>query len=75
VRIHLADDEHLLARTPGLRSPGGQSRADHFLGAAFAIHLGGIDQPVAEIKRQAHRGDLRRARARAGRRLAQAPGA
>src|SRR6185437_6637511 len=41
VRVDLADQEDLVAAA-------GDDLADHFLGAALAIHLGGIDQRHAE---------------------------
>ena len=44
----------------------------HLLGAAFAVHLGGVDDAVADLERAAHRRDLARP-ARRG--LAHAPGA
>ena len=46
VRIDLADQEHLVA-------PPGDRLADHLLGAALAVHLGGVDQRHAEVDARA----------------------
>ncbi|MNT52707.1 hypothetical protein D3C72_1897460 [compost metagenome] len=62
-RIDLADQEGLIA-------PPRQGLADHFLGLALAVHLGGIDQPQAQVQAQPQRGDLFGAR---GGRLAHVP--
>ena len=43
---HLGDDEGLLAAA-------GDGLAHHFLGAAAAVHLGGVDQRHAEIEAEA----------------------
>jgi hypothetical protein len=72
VRVHLADDEDLLARQRPVAQGLGQRSADHFLGAAFAVHLGSVDHAPAEIERRADGGHFARAPRRA---LAHAPGA
>ena len=51
VRQHLADDEDFVA-------PARDRFGDDFLGAAVAIHLGGVDQGHAEIDAEPQRRDL-----------------
>ena len=51
VRIHLAHDEHLGARA-GDRFP------DDLLRASLAVHLGGVDEPDAELEPEPERGDF-----------------
>jgi hypothetical protein len=65
VRVDLADQEDLVAAA-------GDGLADHFLGAALAIHLGGIDQRHAEVEPEPQR---RHHVGVAAARLAHAPGA
>ena len=65
VRIDLGDDEHAVP------SPG-DGIADHLLGAAFGVHLGGVDQRHAEVEAEPQR--LRLGRPVAGA-LAHLPGA
>ncbi len=65
VRIDLADEEEIVA-------PPGDGLADDGLRHAFAVHLGRIDQPHAELDPQLHRRQLGRP---LGRALAHAPGA
>jgi hypothetical protein len=56
VGIDFADQEHLVAAA-------GDRLAHHFLGAALAVHLGGVDQRHAEVQAQAQRRHLVAARA------------
>jgi hypothetical protein len=65
VRIDLADQVHVVAAA-------GDGFADHFLGAALAIHLGRVDQVHAEVEAEPQRGHLGRA---GGRVFAHVPGA
>ncbi|MCY1554452.1 hypothetical protein D9M68_910260 [compost metagenome] len=65
VRIDLADQKHLLAH-PGNRL------AHHQLGAAFAVHLGRVDQAQAQLDTLAQR---RHFRAPLAGHFAHAPGA
>ena len=48
---HLADDEAFVA-------PPGHRLGDHLLGAAIAVHLGGVDQRHAEIEPELQRRHL-----------------
>ena len=50
-RIDFAVDKQPVA-------PPGDRFAHHFLGAAFAVHLGGVDQADAQIEPQPERRDL-----------------
>ena len=52
LRIDLADQEDLVAAAL-------DRLADHFLGAAVAIHFGRVDQRQAEIEAEPQRGDVR----------------
>ena len=65
VRIDLADQAYFVA-------PARDRLGDDLLGAAFAVHLGGVDQRDAEIEPELQRGDLGVERAAL---LAHAPGA
>ena len=51
MRIDLADQEDVVA-------PSRDRFADHRLGAAFAVHLGGVDQRDAEVEPELERRDL-----------------
>ena len=58
VRIDLGDDEDFVAAQVAGSDGLGQGLPDDLLGATFAVHLGGIDQPVAQFERAPHRGDF-----------------
>jgi hypothetical protein len=69
LRQQLADDETIGARQPvGLRLA--QRLADHLLGPAVAVHLGGVDDAPAVVQRAPHGGHFGRAAVRV---FAQAP--
>ncbi len=51
LRQHLADEKDVVA-------PAGDRLADDDLGAAIAIHLGGVDEGDAEIETELQRGEL-----------------
>ena len=51
VRVDLADDEDLVAAP-------GDGFAHHLLGAAFAVHLGGVDEAHAEVEPESKRRHL-----------------
>ncbi len=53
VRIDLADKENLVA-------PAGQRLRQHLLGTALAIHLGGVNEPDAEVQGELYGGHLAR---------------
>ena len=72
VRVDLADHEHLVAPHRAGAQRLGERLAHHLLGAAFAVHLGGVDHAVADLQREAQRRHLARPLTRA---LAHAPGA
>ena len=65
-------DHEVIARAHAVPKGLGQRGADDLLGATVAVHLGAVDQAIAEFKREPDGGDLGAAGAR---RLAQAPGA
>ena len=67
VRIDLADQAHLVA-------PARDRLGDDLLGAAFAVHLGGVDQGDAEIEPELQRGDLGVERAAPARPCPRCPG-
>jgi len=71
VRIDLGDDEELFACQ---RAAQGRSQrlAKQGFGAALAIHLGGVEEPIADVQRQAQCGQLGLVRGAA---FAHAPGA
>ena len=62
VRIDLGDDKDLLASHDAGGNRLGQRLSHDLLGATLAVHLGGIDQAVAQFERAPDRGDLRAAR-------------
>ena len=72
LRIDLADDEQVVARDRALAQCGGERLAHDLLGAAFAVHLGGVDDAPADLERGANRRDLALP---ARRRLADVPSA
>ncbi|MNS88078.1 hypothetical protein D3C72_1220400 [compost metagenome] len=72
VRVDLADDEEVFALHIARAQRLGHGLADHGLGTALAVHLGRVDQAVAQADGLAHRGHLGRA---AGGVFAHAPGA
>ncbi|MNN98173.1 hypothetical protein D3C81_2175000 [compost metagenome] len=53
VRVHLADHEDVVALA-------GDGIADHFLGTAFGVHFGGVDQGHAQFDAQAQCRDFLR---------------
>ena len=53
-RQRLADDAQLIARHGALAHGCGQGLAHHALGAALAVHLGGIDDAVTKLECRAH---------------------
>jgi hypothetical protein len=60
LRQHLADDETLLARHAGAQRTV-QRLAEHGFRAALAIHLGGVEDAVADLQRQPQGAHLGRA--------------
>jgi hypothetical protein len=72
VRVDLADDEELVARHRARAQRSGERLADDPFGAAFAVHLGGVDDAPAHVDRGANGSDLALSPRR---RLAHPPGA
>ena len=61
VRVDLADDEDLVAHQRAGAHRLGERLADDLFRATLAVHLGGVDDAVAHLQRQAHGGHLGRA--------------
>src|SRR5258706_11283607 len=58
VRVDLADDVQLFTFERASAQRFAQRLPDNLLGAAFAVHLGGVDQSITQLEREPHGSDF-----------------